>query len=84
MLKSDLAATEWSVWPARPWYGLFAVSEHHFIIIGDVLLYEVEGTDWEGLGDELRFAAVATVKGHEEAQTPQIISLIVLLTLFTN
>lgn len=84
MLKSNGAKTVCLFWPARPWCSLFAVSKHHLIVVGYVLLYKVEGTDGEGLRNKLRPAAITTVKGHEEAQTPQVISLIMLLALFTN
>lgn len=66
--------------PARPGGGLLAVRQHHLIVVGEVLLHKVKGTDTEGLRNEARAEGGGSAEGHEESHCPHVVGLIVLLS----
>lgn len=66
--------------PVCPGGGLLAVSQHHLIVGGEVLLDEVKGVDTEGLRDQARLEGGSSVEGHEEGQGPHVVDLIMLLS----
>lgn len=70
--------------PAWPGSGLFAVREDHLVVVGDVALDEVEGADRHCLGNQVGTKTVATIKGHEKAECPKVVRLVVLLHLLSN
>lgn len=70
--------------PTGPGRGLFAVSEHHLIVVGDVALNKMESTDGHGLRNQVGTEIVAAVKGHEEAERPEEVGLVMLLRLLSN
>lgn len=70
--------------PACPGGSFLAVSQHHLIVVGEVLLNEVEGTDTEGLRDQAWLEGGSPVEGHEESQGPHVIGLIVLLSFLAK
>lgn len=70
--------------PARPGSGLFAVCENHLIVVGDVSLNKMESTDGHGLRNQVSAETVATVEGHEKAERPEVVRLVMLLSLLSN
>lgn len=44
----------------------------------------MESTDGHGLRDKVSTESVATVEGHEEAERPEVVCLVMLLSLLSN
>lgn len=44
----------------------------------------MKGADGHGLRNQVRVETVATVEGHEKAESPEVVGLIVLLRLLPN
>lgn len=70
--------------PAWPGSGLFAVRKDHLVVVGDVALDEVECADRHRLGNQVGTETVAAIKGHEEAERPKVVRLVVLLRLLSH
>lgn len=56
---------------------LALVSDHHLIIVFQLLLHKVEGFLRNGLTDKAHIEAVVSVKLHEKAQCPKVVALVV-------
>ena len=67
--------------PACPGGGFLAVGQHHLIVVGEVLLNEVEGADTERLRNQAWPEGGSSVEGHEESQGPHVVGLVMLLSL---
>lgn len=70
--------------PAWPGCGLFAVCENHLIVVGDVALNKMESADGHGLRNKVSAETVAAVEGHEKAERPEVVRLVMLLSLLSN
>lgn len=73
-----------TVLPARPGRGLFAVCEQHFVVLYDVALNKMKRADGHGLRNQVGVETVATVEGHEKAESPEVVRLIMFLSLLSN
>lgn len=72
------------VLPAWPGCGLFAVCEDHFIVFYDVALNKMKRADGHGLRNQVGMETVATVEGHEKAESPEVVRLVMFLSLLPN
>lgn len=70
--------------PAGPGGGLFAVSEYHLIVVGNIAFHKMESTNGHRLGHQVSTEIIATVEGHEKAECPQVVGFIMLLSLLPN